>query len=123
VTVTAPADAVYRALMDSRRHSKITDSKAVIGSKVGSAFSVWGGGVNGITLTLVPHEKIVQAWRNEEWPHGHRSVATFTLRPIRSGTKLAFDSPSWAAARPRYAGSQLVPVPSVCARIEAYQHL
>src|SRR6185369_10480756 len=91
VTIDAPVGAVYKALTDSRLQSKITDSKAVIGRKVGSAFSVWGGGVNGITLLLAPNKRIVQAWRNEEWPAAHYSIVSFEFHRVGRATKLVFD--------------------------------
>jgi activator of HSP90 ATPase len=92
-TVTLKADPkdVYHALMNSDIQSKITGSKAVIGSKTGSPFSVWDGGINGFNLALDKNKKIVQAWRAEEWPKGHYSVAVFDLEKTESGTKLVFD--------------------------------
>ena len=91
VTIKAPVSAVYKALLDSRQHSKITGSKAIIGSKPGSPFSVWEGGIKGITLRLIPERKIVQAWRNEDWPKDHYSVASFNFQKSGKGTKLVFD--------------------------------
>ena len=91
VTFKAAPKEIYRALMDSKTHSKITGSKAVIGTKVGSFFSVWGGGVSGITLALEPNKKIVQAWRTGEWEENHYSVAVFELVKANVGTKLIFD--------------------------------
>jgi len=83
--------AVYHTLKDSGLHSGFTGSKAVIGVKVGSAFSVWDGGINGINLVLEPNKKIVQAWRTEEWPKAHYSVAVFDLIKTECGTKIVFD--------------------------------
>lgn len=91
VSIKAPVSVVYKALLDSRQHSRITGSKAVIGSKPGSPFSVWEGGIHGITLRLIPEKKIVQAWRNEEWPKDHYSVASFSFQKAGKGTKLVFD--------------------------------
>jgi activator of HSP90 ATPase len=82
---------VYHSLMDSKLHSEITGSKAVIGTKVGGTFSVWDGGINGYNLALDPGRKIVQAWRTEEWPKDHYSIAVFDLEKTKGGTKLIFD--------------------------------
>lgn len=91
VSFAASPRAVYEALMDSRQHSAITESKAVIGRRPGSAFSVWDGDVRGLTVCLQPNEKIVQAWRSSDWPAGHYSIASFTMVPAPGGTKLVFE--------------------------------
>ncbi len=91
VTFKASPKKVYHTLMNSGLHSKMTDSRAVIGTKVGSAFSVWEGGVHGINLVLDLNKKIVQAWRTEEWAKDHYSVAVFELVETGSGTRLVFD--------------------------------
>ncbi|HTG02217.1 MAG TPA: SRPBCC family protein [Nitrospirota bacterium] len=91
VFIKAAPRAVYRALMDPRQHSKITGSKAVIGAKTGGSFSMWDGGIHGITLLLVPDAKIVQAWRSHDWPDDHYSVASFSLQKAGNGTRLVFD--------------------------------
>ena len=91
IILKASSKEVYHALMNSRLHSKITGSKAVIATKVGGTFSIWEGGVNGINLALEPDKRIVQAWRTEEWPKGHYSVADFSLAKKRRGTELVLD--------------------------------
>jgi activator of HSP90 ATPase len=77
--------------MDSRQHSRIAGMKVTIGSKPGSKFSVWGGGIHGFTLQLRPNGKIVQAWRSEDWPKDHYSVAIFSFRKAGKGTRLTFE--------------------------------
>ncbi|HEU4786205.1 MAG TPA: SRPBCC family protein [Gemmatimonadaceae bacterium] len=91
VSFAAPPATVYRALMNSRQHSRVTGSRAIIGARAGSRFSVWDGAISGITLSLVPGKQIVQAWRSEDWPEGHYSIATFTFRRAGRGTRLTFD--------------------------------
>jgi activator of HSP90 ATPase len=91
VTLKANPKEVYHVLMNSGLHSEIVGSRAVIGSKAGSTFSVWDGGINGYNLALEPNKKIVQAWRAKEWPKGHYSVAVFELEKTDEGTKLVFD--------------------------------
>ena len=44
-----------------------------------------------MNLVLEPNKKIVQAWRTEEWPADHYSVAVFGLGKNGTGTKLIFD--------------------------------
>ena len=88
---SGPID-VYNALMDSKKHSKFTGSKAVISKKIGGRFSAYEGGLHGKNLQLTEGKKIVQAWRCEmdEWPKNHYSTATFLLKKAKVGTKLIF---------------------------------
>ncbi len=54
--------------------------------------SVSDGYITGKNLELVPDKRIVQAWRPEEecWPSDHWSTVSFSLRPLKNGTKLTF---------------------------------
>ena len=61
VTFKVDPKELYHTLMDSDLHTKLAGSKSVIGTKVGSSFSVWEGGINGFNLALDPDKKIVQA--------------------------------------------------------------
>ena len=88
VSIKAPVRAVYGALVNSRQHSRITGARARIGAKVGSAFSVWDGGVSGFTLALEPNRRIVLAWRSADWPAGHHSIVTFAFRKAGAATRL-----------------------------------
>jgi len=90
VTFKAAPDEVYEALMDSKKHSKFTGSKARISREVGSRFSVYDGDLEGTNLELIPDQKIIQSWRSSDWPEGHYSKATFTLKKVEQGTKLTF---------------------------------
>ena len=47
-----------------------TRSDAKIDAKVGGAFSIFGGNVTGVIKDLVPHQRIVQAWRFNSWDEG-----------------------------------------------------
>ncbi|MBI2850789.1 MAG: SRPBCC domain-containing protein [Chloroflexi bacterium] len=90
VTFKASPYQVYEALMDSRKHSKFTGGKASISRKVGGKFSAYDGSLEGVNLELVPDEKIVQTWRASDWPAGHYSRVTFSLKEVKGGTRLAF---------------------------------
>jgi len=81
---------VYKALMDSRQHAKFTGANAKISRKVGGKFIAYDGYIEGINLNLVPDRKIVQSWRGSDWPEGHYSRATFSLRKAKNGTRLTF---------------------------------
>jgi activator of HSP90 ATPase len=75
-------------LMDSRKHSKFTGAKASISRKVGGKFSAYGKYIQGINLELVPARRIVQSWRGSDWPKGHHSKVTFSLKKVENGTRL-----------------------------------
>ncbi len=86
---TTPRE-VYEALMDSRKHSKFTGAKARMSRKMGGKFTAFGSYIRGMNLDLVPNKRIVQAWRGSDWPKGHYSIATFSLKRIKGGTRLVF---------------------------------
>ena len=84
---TSPHE-VYEALMDSKKHSKFTGDKATISRKVGGKFSTFDGYSEGTNLELIPDSKIAQTWRASDWPEGHFSKVTFSLKENPSGTRL-----------------------------------
>ena len=90
VTFKASPHAVYEALMDSRKHARFTGAKARISRKVKGRFTAYDGYIEGIHLDLVPDKKIVQSWRGSDWPEGHFSKATFSLKRIKDGVRLTF---------------------------------
>jgi activator of HSP90 ATPase len=90
VTFKTSPDVVYEMLMDSRKHAKFTGEKAAISREIGEKFTAYSGYINGVNLDLVPDKKIVQSWRGSDWPEGHYSKVTFSLKKVKSGTRLAF---------------------------------
>ena len=81
---------IYKILMDSKLHGKVTGDVAKISKKVGGAFSVFSGYAKGKNLVLVNGKKIVQSWRASNWPKGAVSEITFVLKKAKGGTKLMF---------------------------------
>jgi activator of HSP90 ATPase len=90
VTFKASPHEVYEMLMDSKKHSELTMSKAQISKKVGDKFSIYEGDIEGVNLELVQGRKIVQSWRYSDWPEGHYSQAIFLFEEIKGGTQLTF---------------------------------
>ena len=90
VTFRARPHMVYEALMDSRKHSRFTGDTASISRKIGGRFKAYGDYIEGVNLELVPDEKIVQSWRASDWPEGHYSRVTFSLKELEKGTQLTF---------------------------------
>ncbi|HEY3616937.1 MAG TPA: SRPBCC domain-containing protein [Candidatus Sulfotelmatobacter sp.] len=62
-----------------------------ISREAGGAFSIFGGVITGRHVEFVPEERIVQAWREKDWPAGVYSVVRFQLDDQGSATKLIFD--------------------------------
>lgn len=86
----APPHAVFELLMDEKKHAAFTGHAAKISRKVGGEFSCYGGWIEGENVEVVADRKIAQLWRGADWPKGHFSKATFTLKKKGSGTELTF---------------------------------
>jgi hypothetical protein len=54
--------------------------------KVGRRFRMGKG--SGIVVDLAPSERVVRAWRDDDYPDGIFSMAAFTLRQVETGTEL-----------------------------------
>ncbi len=85
VKFRASPEQIYRLLVDSRQHTALTGEKATIGRKVGDPFLTRNGRVSGINVDLSPGERIVQAWRHEDFPTGIFSMASFQLTAAKDG--------------------------------------
>ncbi len=83
---------IYEAFMNSKIHSKFTESKAKINREIGGKFTVFEGDINGKNVELIQDKKIVQTWRSEgeNWPKGYFSTITIIFKPIDEGTLIKF---------------------------------
>ena len=90
VTFKVTPHEVYEALMDSDKHSLFTGSKAKISREIGGKFTAFDGYSEGTNLELIPDKKIVQTWRASDWPEGHYSRVSFSLKELEGGTRLTF---------------------------------
>lgn len=61
---------IYDALLDGKKHSKMTGAKATGNSHVGSEFTAWDGYISGTNLELDKGKRILQDWQTTEWPEG-----------------------------------------------------
>ncbi|MEI7604080.1 MAG: SRPBCC family protein [bacterium] len=88
----APIKEIYEMLMDEKKHSELTGSKAIISEKVDGEFSLYDGSITGKNLQLVKNKKIVQEWRYDfpDWPEDYFSIVTFTFKDDNGNTKLYF---------------------------------
>ncbi len=67
VEFDASPEVLYDIYMDSDKHSAAVNAPAVISREVGGRFSIFGGGLTGTNLQLVPGKMTVQAWRGGPW--------------------------------------------------------
>lgn len=96
VLIKASRARVYQALTDAKQFSKVTDfsipgASTTISPEVGGTFSLFGGVITGRHIEMIPNERLVQAWRAEDWPPGVYSVARFQLNDAGTDTKIIFD--------------------------------
>jgi len=68
VRIPASPAEVFAAWLDSAAHTAMTGGRAKIEPRVGGAHTAWDGYITGVTLELVPGERIVQSWRTSEFP-------------------------------------------------------
>jgi activator of HSP90 ATPase len=59
---------VYDALVDSRKYSGFTGSKATGQAKPGAKFTAWDGYIRGTHLKLEPGRRLIQEWFTSDWP-------------------------------------------------------
>ena len=100
----------YEALTQEKQFRQVTDfimkdASAEISPDVGGSFSIFGGVILGRHVELVPYERIVQAWREKDWPAGVYSIVRFQLNGQGNEAKLVFDHTGF----PEGAASHLAP--------------
>jgi len=85
---TSP-EAIFKAWLSSKEHSAMTGSAARVQNRVGGRFSAWDGYITGMTLELIPHSRIVQAWRTGEFSQNDPdSRIELSLKAVKAGTKV-----------------------------------
>jgi activator of HSP90 ATPase len=95
--IHASPQQVYNALLDSKQFAHFSSMPAVISPKVGGAFSMFGGMIEGRNVALVPNKMIVQAWRPSHWDTGVYSMVKFELKPHGDGTTVVLDHTGFPA--------------------------
>lgn len=65
-----PPERLYNAWLDGDGHGDMTGAGASSDPKVGGRFTAWDGYISGTHMGLVPHHRIVQAWRTLEFDDG-----------------------------------------------------
>jgi activator of HSP90 ATPase len=88
VDFEAGPERIYQVYLDSKEHAAFSGEPASMSQDPGGAFSCWSGQILGRNIELVPHRRIVQAWRVGAWPEGVYSVVRMELSPRGKGTHL-----------------------------------
>jgi len=89
VVIPALPEEVYEALLDPKKHSAFTGSKATGKARVGSKFTAWDGYISGKHLELEKGKRIVQEWVTTEWPEDYPpSKLEFTFKEVNGKTEL-----------------------------------
>jgi uncharacterized protein YndB with AHSA1/START domain len=92
VVINASPAVVYGVLTRSEDFARMTGGRAAnIGREEGGTIAMFGEGIRGRNIELVPDKRVVQAWRSSEWPEGVYSIVRFELTPEGKGTRLVFD--------------------------------
>lgn len=91
VTFKVSPARVYELLTDSEKFAAATGKPAQIEASEGAAFSIFGGYISGRQIELIPGQRVVQAWRGQDWDAGVYSFVRFTLTAAGTGTKLVLD--------------------------------
>lgn len=90
ITIKTTPDKVYTAFMDSKTHSKFTNSPAKISNKIGAEYSAYNGYIKGKNLELVPNEIIRQSWKASNWKEDMNSEIKLEIEPTHIGTRISF---------------------------------
>jgi activator of HSP90 ATPase len=91
ITAIFPVSAkrLYDCWLNSNCHSTFTGEKVQIEPRSGTNFSIQGGYITGSNLILQPYGRIVQIWRNKDFPAGAPdSKLEILFEKHNSGTKL-----------------------------------
>ena len=98
IVFKASPERVYEALMNAKEHSEFTGGSAEISREVGGEFACHDGQVVGRNIELVPNQRIVQAWRINQWDEGVYSIVKVELVAQGDETRLVLDHAGFPAA-------------------------
>jgi activator of HSP90 ATPase len=87
---------IYQVLLDAKEFSACTGVPAEIDPKVGGAFKLFGGQIEGRNIELVPDKRVVQAWRPAYWTAGVYSIVKFELVATGTGARIVCDHAGFA---------------------------
>lgn len=86
VTFAVNNKKIYKAWLDSKKHSAMTGARATASAKVNGKFTAWDGYISGKNLEIKENKKIVQSWRSSDFPvNATDSLVEITLTPKPGG--------------------------------------
>ncbi len=89
ITIPATPAQVYKAYTDAKEHAAFTGSPATSDPRVGGKATAWDDDIQATYTELKPDERIVQRWKNGDFPEGSApSTLKLTLKAIPEGTEL-----------------------------------
>jgi hypothetical protein len=81
-----PPRDVYQVFTDARTHSAMSGGeRAEIDARVGGRFWAFEGAVTATFREVVPDRRIVQSWRDCDWPEGHFAQLELSFLPVNEG--------------------------------------
>jgi activator of HSP90 ATPase len=104
IALDASPQRVYEALTRSKDFDMITRlsdgavllkaagaTPTSISTDAGGSFTLFGGHITGRNIEMLPHERLIQAWRAGNWKPGEYSIAAFYLTAEGGKTRLDFE--------------------------------
>src|SRR5262245_41460923 len=82
----APPHEVFAIFTDAERHRTMSGGeRAEIEPRVGGRFEVFDGAVSATFRELLPDRRIVQTWRERDWPAGHFALLELRFVAVNGG--------------------------------------
>lgn len=96
VPLKASPARIYATLTDARLFAKVSGvvmpgSSATVTAEPGAAFSLFNGIIQGRNIECATNERLVQAWREKDWPAGIFTLVRFHLNAKGAETLIVFD--------------------------------
>ena len=81
----------FQVLISADLLSKLTGMTAAIELHVCGAFHVWNNRCHGYMLHLSDNNRIVQAWRHDDFPKGLYSIVIMDFETTETGSRISFN--------------------------------
>ena len=80
---------MFNAILNPKKHSEFTGSKATGKAIVGAKFTAWDGYITGINIKIEKNKRIVQEWSTTDWPYNYPpSLLEFNFKLVDRKTEL-----------------------------------
>ena len=89
VTISAHPKEVFNAILNPKKHSEFTGSKATGKEVVGAKFTAWDGYITGRNIEIEKNNRIVQEWSTTDWPDKYPpSILELNFKLVDGKTEL-----------------------------------